>query len=189
VRRKRWYLIGAALLVVSVVGLGLRQAPRAEHARQLSLLEQQRSVQGAPPLLALLHRQAGQLLPGGETAFRRQIRSLRGFPVVVNIWASWCPPCRQEGPLFQQVSSEFGRRVAFIGVDSNDAAQDARSLLERIPVTYPSFSDPSEREARRLGLAGLPATVFYDRRGNQLVIHQGQYRTAADLRAAVAGLL
>jgi hypothetical protein len=91
--------------------------------------------------------------------------------------------------LFQQVSSEFGRRVAFIGVNSNDADGPARSLLRSIPVSYPSFTDPREHEADRLGLAGLPATVFYDRRGHQVGIHQGQFLAVADLRAALERLL
>jgi cytochrome c biogenesis protein CcmG/thiol:disulfide interchange protein DsbE len=178
------------LLVVGVVvGIGLIQAPSAERSERRSLPEQQRAVQGAPAPLARLHDQASRLLPGGVAALRHELAALRGFPVVVNVWASWCPPCRAEGPLFQQVSSEFGRRVAFVGVDSNDADGPARALLRSIPVTYPSFPDPREHEADRLGLAGLPATVFYDRQGRQVDVHQGQFLNAADLRAAVQRLL
>src|ERR671936_853689 len=71
------------------------------------------------------------LLGGGAAAFRARLRGLRGHPVVVNKWASWCGPCRSEFPYFQRLGVELGRRVAFLGVDGNDNDSDSRRFLRR----------------------------------------------------------
>ena len=99
-----------------------------------------RSFAGAPPPLAALHDQASELLDGGADAFKARLAKLRGYPVVVNKWASWCGPCRAEFPYFQrQVARSTAREVAFLGVDSNDNDGDAREFLSEYPVTYPSY--------------------------------------------------
>ena len=99
--------------------------------------EADRALAGAPAPLASLHREANRLLPGGADAFRERLRTLRGHPVVVNKWASWCDPCRAEFPYFQKLSVELGREVAFIGVDAQDNADDARAFLREFPVSFP----------------------------------------------------
>jgi cytochrome c biogenesis protein CcmG/thiol:disulfide interchange protein DsbE len=109
------------------------------------------------------------------------------MPVVVNVWASWCLPCRAEFPLFQVASTRFGRRVAFLGVDTLDAASDAQAFLARFPVAYPSYADPSGAIARSLvPTQGVPITVFLDRAGRVAYFHQGAYRSeralASDIR-------
>jgi cytochrome c biogenesis protein CcmG/thiol:disulfide interchange protein DsbE len=145
-----------------------------------------RSLAGAPPALAALHRQSNRLLPGGADAFRARLVQLRGHPVVVNKWASWCGPCRAEFPFFQRLSAELGRRVAFVGVDAEDAEDDARGFLRRYPVSYPSYIDP-DQEVARLFDAGVafPATAFYDARGKLTYVHQGGYASEAKLREDV----
>src|SRR5213592_5246838 len=85
--------------------------------------------------LAALDAQANHLLGGGTSAFEKQVRALRGHPIVVNQWASWCGPCRFEFPFLQRLSVSYGRRVAFLGVDTDDNDGDARSFLRRFPVT------------------------------------------------------
>ena len=99
-------------------------------------------------------------------ALKARLSQLRGIPVVVNVWASWCVPCRTEFPLFQVASARLGRRVAFLAVDTLDSAGDARAFLTRFPVSYPSYEDPSGALARFLSPAeGVPITVFIDRAG------------------------
>jgi cytochrome c biogenesis protein CcmG, thiol:disulfide interchange protein DsbE len=141
-----------------------------------------RALSGSPPALAAVHRQANRLLDGEAAAFRARLRQLRGHPVVVNKWASWCGPCRAEFPFFQRLSTELGRRVAFLGVNSNDNEGDARGFLKRYPVSYPSYSDPDQEVAKVFSATlGFPSTAFYDARGKLTYVHQGGYATEASL--------
>jgi cytochrome c biogenesis protein CcmG, thiol:disulfide interchange protein DsbE len=146
----------------------------------------QRALGGAPKPLSALYDQAGQLLPGGTEAFQKRLAELRGYPVVVNNWASWCGPCREEFPLFQRLSAEMGKRIAFVGVDSDDSSAAARTFLKDLPVPYPSYSDPDE-EIRALlkTAAGLPGTAFYDSKGELAYVKLGQYASESDLAADI----
>ena len=144
-----------------------------------------KALAGAPPPLASLYRQGNELLPGGLDAYERRIEALRGYPVVVNAWASWCGPCRFEFPALQQVSAEYGKRVAFLGVDSQDSTEEAMEFLAEEPVPYPSYSDPDEEIANELGGRGLPATAFYDREGELVFLQQKPYAEHSELRADV----
>lgn len=139
---------------------------------------------GSPAALAGLHRQASELLDGGLKAYRARLATLRGRPVVVNAWASWCPPCRSETPLFARAAVRFGRRVAFLGADIADPGGGARAFLRAHYLPYPSYTDPSYAIANAIGAhVGLPTTVFYGRDGKVAYVHQGQY---ASERALVA---
>jgi cytochrome c biogenesis protein CcmG, thiol:disulfide interchange protein DsbE len=145
-----------------------------------------KALAGAPPPLAALYRQANRILPGGADAFDRRIEALRGYPVVVNVWASWCGPCRFEFPTLQKLSAAYGRRVAFLGVDSQDSDDAAGTFLAEAPVPYPSYSDPDEKIKNDLGASfGLPDTAFYDREGELVYLKQGPYSDAGDLRTDV----
>lgn len=88
-----------------------------------------------PPELRALERQAGQLLDGGPEAFEARVAALRGHPVVVNQWASWCGPCRYEFPFFQRLASRYSGRVAFLGVNSQDARGDAEDFRSHSRTT------------------------------------------------------
>lgn len=177
-------LVAAAAItvVVAIAGCGsdepsgaARPAPDAAEA-----------LRGAPPELAALHGQANRFLDGGADAFEKRLAELRGRPVVVNKWASWCGPCRAEFPAFQRVSAERGKEVAFLGLNSNDERTPARDFLRRFPLPFPSYEDPRARAAQELGIAAtFPMTVFFDARGEQTFIHQGPYLDAEDLDADV----
>jgi cytochrome c biogenesis protein CcmG, thiol:disulfide interchange protein DsbE len=135
---------------------------------------------------ARLSDQAGQLLGGGTGAFRRQLAALRGTPVVVNQWASWCGPCRFEFPVFASLARRHRGRVAFLGVDSQDSRDDARRFLRQLRVPYPSFYDPDVSVARTFrGGAAWPTTAFYDAGGRLVHTHVGPYDSAASLDADV----
>jgi cytochrome c biogenesis protein CcmG/thiol:disulfide interchange protein DsbE len=144
-----------------------------------------RALAGSPPPLAALYRQANELLPGGADAYEKRIEALRGYPVVANVWASWCGPCRFEFPLFQHVSAKLGKRVAFIGVNSFDSEDAAKTFLSEYPVPYPSVSDPGQDVWHDLSLAGLPGTAYYDRSGKLTYLKQGPYTDEADFRADI----
>jgi cytochrome c biogenesis protein CcmG, thiol:disulfide interchange protein DsbE len=183
----RLVLVVGAIALAAVVALGLSQAADEsaappEAAPALSEQQIAQRLEGAPPKLAALHRQANDILPGARKGLRARLADLRGeHPAVVNIWAAWCGPCRAEMPVMQRVSLDFGKQVAFIGVDLRDNREAARTFLRKIPVTYPSYDDPSGRVYNAEGLAGVPSTLFYDRRGRQTFVHQGPYFEQADL--------
>lgn len=125
---------------------------------------------------------AGPLLGGGADA----LRALRGRPVVVNAWASWCNPCRAEFPILASVAAGYRGRVAFRGLDVSDSAGAARRFLAGHPLGYPSYSDDGGRLARSLApLQGLPTTFFLDARGRVTYVHTGPYTSAAALRRDV----
>jgi cytochrome c biogenesis protein CcmG/thiol:disulfide interchange protein DsbE len=140
----------------------------------------------ATAALTSLRDQASEILDGGPTAFRRRIGSLRGYPVVVNQWASWCGPCRYEFPFFQHLARRYQGRVAFIGVDSKDARSDASGFLKQLPIPYPSYFDPDASIARffRGGFA-WPTTAFFNRDGHVIYVHLGAYASEAKLDADV----
>jgi cytochrome c biogenesis protein CcmG, thiol:disulfide interchange protein DsbE len=145
-----------------------------------------RALAGSPAPLAALHRQANQLLSGDGDAYEKRIAGLRGYPAVVNVWASWCGPCRFEFPHFQRAAADYGKRVAFLGVDSQDSDDAAGTFLEEAPVPYPSYTDPNKDIGDALGATlGLPDTAFYDRRGKLVYLKQGPYSDEADLRADI----
>src|SRR5918992_4252490 len=105
-------------------------------------VDYEEALADAPPPLADLYAKGDALLDGGLEAFEAQLAELRGYPVVVNKWASWCGPCRFEFPFFQKQVKKRGTAIAFLGVDSEDAREEARDFLREFPVPYPSFFDP-----------------------------------------------
>jgi cytochrome c biogenesis protein CcmG/thiol:disulfide interchange protein DsbE len=143
---------------------------------------------GSPPPLAALHAQANQLLPGGSVAFKARLRALRGYPVVVNLWASWCEPCQSEFPVYQRVAVAYGRRVAFLGIDTQDSNGNAASFLKHFPVTYPSYTDPHGRIPGSVGgdAQVMPQTLYFSRSGALQYDKAGPYTTVADLKKDIA---
>lgn len=128
----------------------------------------------------------GQLRSGGRDAFEAELARLRGRPVVVNQWASWCGPCRTEFPYFQRLAEKYGKRVAFVGVSSRDSAAGARDFLREFPTPFPHFADPDAEIARTFrGGRAWPTTAFYTADGKLNYTHQGSYATQADLESDI----
>jgi cytochrome c biogenesis protein CcmG/thiol:disulfide interchange protein DsbE len=95
-----------------------------------------------------------------------ELASLRGRPVVINFWASWCGPCKTEAAeLEKQWQQLRGKGVVFLGVDYNDSKGDARKFLSHHGVTYTTILDRSATIGDRYGLSGVPETYFVDRKG------------------------
>jgi thiol-disulfide isomerase/thioredoxin len=144
------------------------------------------ALAGSPPPLAALHKQANDLIPGGQSAFEKRLAQLHGYPAVVNVWASWCGPCREEFPVLQQLSARYGKRVAFLGINSEDATDAAATFLKEEPLSYPSYVDPRKGILESLGgLGGFPDTAFFDERGKLVYLKQGPYRSDSELEADV----
>jgi len=189
----RWALsLLAVAALVGVVVIGLTQAGGSAESSgsappaRFDLAQARERLRGAPAPLAALHQQSNRLLDGGDGAFGDRLRALKGYPVVVNKWASWCGPCRAELPIFQAVATARGREIAFVGLNSRDKRPSAQSFVERFPVPYPSYEDPDEKLARVLGVpSNFPVTVFLDAKGETAFVHQGGYGTRAQLDADI----
>ncbi len=173
---------GLGLVAVVVVGLvQLGSSSRAPSASKLTLAQMRSRLGGSPAPLASLHGQADLLLGGGMPALTARLGTLRGRPVVINKWASWCGPCRGEFGVFQRVSLKDGREVAFLGIDSEDSRHEAARFLRSSPVSYPSYFDPSGSMGLAVSDSSFtPVTVFHGAHGG-LFIHQGPYQSDAEL--------
>jgi cytochrome oxidase Cu insertion factor (SCO1/SenC/PrrC family)/thiol-disulfide isomerase/thioredoxin len=139
---------------------------------------------GSPGPLAALHDQANQIV-GSDAALTARLYSLHGYPVVINAWASWCTPCRSEFPLFATASARYGRRVAFLGADSEDSGANARAFLAAHPVSYPSYRTTTEALNAITPVSGLPTTIFIDPSGKVVHVHIGQYGAEGTLEEDV----
>lgn len=128
--------------MLGVVVIGVRNSRETERSMPRALTAQQvrDRLAGSSPRLAVLHAKANTLLHGTPDGIRRQIGRLRGTPVIVNMWGSWCGPCRVEMPLLQRANVRYGKRVAFIGIDVKDSDASAARLLREVPVGYPSYN-------------------------------------------------
>src|SRR5918996_6276981 len=113
------------------------------------------SDQDLPRRLAENRAQASDIIDGSTEALEAKLADLRGYPVVVNQWGSWCPPCRAEFPFFAELADEHAEDVAFLGVDIQDDRGAAEAFLEEFPVPYPHIYD---------GDAEAPTTWFIDKR-------------------------
>ena len=167
-----------ACVALTACGSSDEPAPRAP--------DYDAALRDAPPPLASLYEQANELLEGGAPAFEARLEELRGHPVVVNKWASWCGPCRAEFPWFQSLSAEHGAEVAFVGVNSNDGTETAADFLAEYPLPYPSYVDPKLEVAATFDApTEFPATAFYNSDGELEFVRRGGYGDEAELEADI----
>ena len=137
---------------------------------------------------ALLPTHVAELPTFDVETYQRLLTQLHGTPVVVNVWAAWCGPCRAEASLLHGASQTYGDRVQFLGVDILDSLDGARGFIADHGLAYPSVFDPSGAIRDSLGMIGQPVTVFYDADGNVAKTYPGQLTQAAldqGIRAAL----
>jgi len=134
-------------------------------------------------------RQPASLEPAIDRAAsdgRVSLSELRGTPVVLNFWASWCEPCRVEAPVLERGWKQAQRQgVLFLGLDMQDVTGDAREFLREFDVSYLNVREGGKETARRYGATGLPETYFISARG-QVVGHVIGALDTAQLRAGVS---
>jgi cytochrome c biogenesis protein CcmG/thiol:disulfide interchange protein DsbE len=190
---KQRFIAGSAAVAVVVVALVVYLATGSESddvgnpESELAVSEATAPLDGASPELRAIRADANQLLGGGADALQQRLDELRGTPVVLNNWASWCGPCRAEFPMFQAQSLKLANSVAFLGVDSDDSDEAAGTFLGELPLPYPSYTDPDNELKREFfdSPVGIPNTAFYDRKGELVYVHQGPYADEADLEAEI----
>lgn len=174
---QRWAL-AAMLAVMAVVGavLAFGLSPRASQPGEYLPVN---PVGYELPSLAL------PLLAGGEF----DVAALRGKVVVVNFWASWCAPCRDEAPALAAAAEKWqDRGVVFIGVNAEDRVEAAREFVREYQWGYPIVVDPDGVEMRRWAVTGLPETFFVGADGRIAVKHIGGI-TAEELEQQLAALV
>ena len=115
---------------------------------------------------------------------KTDLASLRGKPALINFWASWCDPCRQEAPELERFQRSLHGSAQLVGVDYTDQTDAARSFIHRYGWTFPVLSDPDGIYGARYALKGLPTTVVLDPEGRIVEVLSGP-QSAADLRQAL----
>lgn len=171
-RSRRWWAALGGVVVAVVMATAVPAGPRA-----------------TDPLMSYDERSAPEFqLPG--LAEPDNVVSLAGAtgPVLVNIWASWCVPCRREMPLLQEAHEQYGDRVSFIGVNHQDQRDAALQFLRGTGVRYRSGFDPRGSTASAYGTFGLPATYFITASGRIVATKTGEL-TAAVLSSELDRLL
>ncbi len=176
-------IAAAAALAASLAGCGAGPDSRTT---QTAADFKPAGLAGADARLQRIYAQANELLPGGRAAYRKRVAELRGLPIVVNKWASWCGPCAAEFPYFQRQARKRGAEVAFLGANTNDARGEAETFLADLPVPFPSYADERAEIAADLkNVVAFPATAFYDNAGRLTYVHQGQFSNEAELEQAI----
>ena len=170
---------GLKLLVLVVVAAGAVVTLSIGFGRDPSVVESVLLDEPAPPL-------SGATLDGGSF----DLADHRGQVVVVNVWASWCAPCRREYPLLEQASARLpADGVQFVGINTQDTVEDAQAFLDEMGGShYPNVLDPQGRWAVEWGTFGVPETFVVDQQGRLRTKHIGELAPGW-IEAAVAPLL
>jgi thiol-disulfide isomerase/thioredoxin len=170
-------IVGAAYAAGVLLPAPRRQAPRLPRAEVPS-----QTLPAAPDFRL-------RAFDGRSVA----LSDFRGRPVVLNFWASWCTPCRQEMPILERVWKEFkGRGLVVLGIDVLDDDKDARAFLKALDITYPNVFDPDQTRMRLYRVGALPTTILIDREQRQRDRFVGGYLGEAgyqELRDQVLKLL
>jgi cytochrome c biogenesis protein CcmG/thiol:disulfide interchange protein DsbE len=187
---KVWVVIGAAALFIALLSFGvLAQSPNTAIDDSLA-----RGRPAPAPAFVLAVLQRGELgaafssrLASAFADGRLGIRELRGTPVVLNIWASWCDPCKQEAPLLERMwrTEARSRGTLFLGLDQQDTTGDARAFTRAHSVDYPNVRDPENDVPRSYGATGIPETYFISARG-EVVDHVIGVISPRELRDGIA---
>ena len=106
-----------------------------------------------------------QLAAVDATSCQQILVGLRGKPVLINIWASWCVPCRAEAPILRGAADETAGKVVFLGIDAKDDVGAARKFMSEFSISYPNLFDEGGEIPQLVGLRGYPTTVAIDRAG------------------------
>lgn len=185
----RFLAIVAVVLFIALLAYGLIKTAPDDSIDQSLADDRSASAPGFSlevlepgTLPSRLEGQVGPALADGKLA----LEELRGTPVMLNIWASWCVPCREEAPVLEGGWRSWGKRgVLFLGLDMQDIRSDARNFLREFRISYPTIREPGKEVALRYGATGIPETYFITARG-RVVAHAVGAMSSDQLNRGVA---
>ena len=185
-RRSRWAILAVISLVLAGCSTEGAAGPGSDRfadakARQQQLTANaletldQRTCAALPEITTFsgLPADALSCLGAGPD---RPLNAGDGRPTVVNLWASWCPPCVREMPLLQRTADRAGEAVRFVGVDIEDEEASAASLLEATGVRYDQYADPEGDVRTAVRAVGLPVTLVFDAQGREVARRLGEIK-------------
>lgn len=181
-QRRRWGWLAAALAIVAVAIVALVAVGRPGSSGPKAV------AGGANPLTLPSLISPGQTLPnatlqradGGHLS----LDTYRGKPLVLNVWYSYCAPCRSEMPALQQLHQEFGSRAAFLGIDPVDGAAAALTAAQKFGIRYDVALDPKSLVVNAIHTTVTPTTVVIGPTGIVSWVHIGAVKSS-DLRSAI----
>jgi thiol-disulfide isomerase/thioredoxin len=157
---RRWVLLAAgAVALAGVIVAGIVLAGGSEGATPVAVADTVPAIGSVEPetKAEVVEASGADPVTGDEVS----LSDFAGTPIVLNFWASWCPPCRNEIPALVELA-ERHPEIALVGVNFQDAAADARALQRELGFDFPSIADPRGELGARLGLQGMPTTFFLD---------------------------
>ena len=177
---RRLAVLAAVVLLAGCTSDAQDPGPQPEARSTLTACPEQpdESAQGAEVLPALSFD-----CPGGGAL---DLARAPGVPTLVNLWGSWCPPCREEMPVLQELSQSADGQVRVVGVISKDGQTPAESFAADAGVTFPSALDGEGRLMADLGINVLPYTYFLDAQGALVYTQVGPVSSIEELRGLVA---
>ena len=186
-------LLAAAALAAGLAACGEDERPQAPAAAEAppatttpATATTTATSASEPSALARNAAGANELVGEGTGDLKARLASLRGHPVVVNQWASWCGPCRFEFPFFAAAVRRHGATVAFVGVDYMDSRDGAEGFLREQPPGFPSIYDGDGKAARAIGGGrAMPTTLFIGPDGRTRFAKLGGYAKASELDADI----
>lgn len=183
-----------ALALLAVLGQRFYAAQQVASANRTAATNGAQAAQPAALAVApdfTLHTWAwwAQTHATATDSTQERLSALKGRPVVINFWASWCDACRAEAPTMEQAWRAYqARGVVFLGIDVNDTATDSAAFLKQYGITYYNAPDVTGTIYVRYGVIGLPTTVFVNRDGAIQSKHIGEINKAA-LDSGIESLL
>lgn len=202
--RRQTIIFAAVAALVLLTGIGAAIAARGAKSAGGSAAGNSFNTDGLPPVHTDPCPQGSDLLPAPATGQDSlpdltlecigaigshdtvSLRRLGGVPTVVNLWGSWCIPCRAEMPDLQAVNAAAAGRVRFIGINTKDYSEGARATILRTGVRYPTLADPRSKVRAAIGANYLPTTLFVDATGRIVFRRAGQFADVAHIKAAIA---
>jgi cytochrome c biogenesis protein CcmG/thiol:disulfide interchange protein DsbE len=149
----RWVAVGVAALLVGLLAYGV-----ASQGTDTSIDKRLAAGQRAEA--------PGAMLPRLGAAGEGSLAQYKGKVVLLNFWASWCPPCTKELPLLERTQQRISKQGGLVlGINTRDASEDAMQFVDRFKLTFPSLRDGSGDYAERWGLTGYPESFVLDRDG------------------------